>query len=312
MRISKLKKLPLRELWKHEALEFTPWLENNIDFLNEELDINLTIIEREKSVGIFNVDLLAEDEDGNKIIIENQLEKTNHDHLGKVLTYMTNLEAKSAIWICREARPEHKKAINWLDENTTPETTFYLIKVEAYSIDDSPPAPKFSIICGPSDEATAIGKIKRDYAERHYKRLEFWTQLLDKASLKTNLHSTIKPGKYSSIGTGAGKSGLSYIYAIRQHEGIAELYIDKGKDKKSINEEIYNQLHSKKELIEQNFKGSLIWDNIEGKRACLISCRISDYGLDDKDHWNELQDKMIDAMIRLESALREHITNLTI
>jgi len=312
MRISKLKKLPLRKLWKNEALEFTPWLENHIDFLNEELDINLNVSGREKSAGIFNVDLLAEDEEGNKIIIENQLEKTNHDHLGKVLTYMTNLEAKSAIWVCSDARPEHKKTINWLNENTEPETTFYLIKVEAYSIEDSPPAPKFTVICGPSDEAKEIGKIKRDYAERHYKRLEFWTELLDKASSITKLHSTIKPGKYSWIGTGAGKSGLSYNYVIRQHEGIAELYIDKGKEKGSINEKIYNQLHSKKEIIERDFSGNLIWDRIEGKRACRISWKNSDYGLNNKDRWDELQDKMIDAMIRLENALREHIANLTI
>ncbi len=312
MKISKLKKVSLRELWKNEASGFTPWLEKNIDYLNEELDINLTIAEREKSVGVFNVDLFAEDDDGNTVIIENQIEKTDHDHLGKVITYLTNLDAKRAIWICSEPRPEHLKAISWLNENTTPETTFFLIKVEAFCIEDSPPAPKFSIVSGPSDEAKEIGKIKTDYAKIHYKRLEFWTQLLEKANARTPLHSNIKAGKYSWIGTGAGKSGLSYIYAIRKNEGQVELYIDKGKGKENINEKIYNQLHSKKELIENDFKEELKWDRIEGKRACRLSWKFRKYGLNDKEHWDELQEKLIDAMIRLERALRNHITNLII
>jgi len=312
LKISKLKKVPLRNLWKNEALEFTPWLEKNIDYLNEELDINLTITEREKSVGTFNVDLFAEDDDGNTVIIENQIEKTDHDHLGKVITYLTNLEAKRAIWICSETRPEHLKAISWLNENTTPGTTFYLIKVEAYSIEDSPPAPKFSIISGPSDEAKEIGKIKTDYAEIHYKRLEFWTQLLEKANYKTTLHANIKPGRYSWIGTGAGKSGLNYNYVLRKNEVIVELYIDKGKGKENANIEIYNQLHAKKDIIDEEFKEELLWDRLEGKRACRISWRFNEYGLNDEGNWDELQEKLIDAMIRLEKALRNHITSLII
>jgi len=143
MKIGKLEKVSLREIWKDEARDFLPWLEENIEYLNDSLDISLSVIEREKSVGTFAADILAEDRDGNKVIIECQLEKTDHDHLGKILTYLTNLEAKTAIWICSDPRPEHIKAVTWLNEVTPADVSFYLVKIEAVRIGESPPAPLF-------------------------------------------------------------------------------------------------------------------------------------------------------------------------
>ena len=130
--IGKLKKVPLREIWKDEAKNFTSWLGENIDTLNDALEINLSITDKEKSVGPFSADLVAEDENGDVVAIENQLEKTDHDHLGKIVTYLSNLDnAKTAIWITGNPREEHKKAIDWLNEFTPDDIAFYLIKVEA-------------------------------------------------------------------------------------------------------------------------------------------------------------------------------------
>src|SRR3989344_9506428 len=139
--IGKLKKVPLREIWKNEAKDFTTWLSENIDTLNEALEISLTVVEREKSVGDFSLDIVAEDSDSNLVIIENQLEKTDHGHLGQVVTYLSNLGAKMAIWITSNPREEHIKAINWLNESTPDYTSFYIVKVEAVRIGDSAPAP---------------------------------------------------------------------------------------------------------------------------------------------------------------------------
>lgn len=110
--IGKLERVPLKEVWKHEALEFTKWLEENIDVLNDVLDINLSSVEREQSAGSFSVDLVAEDEAGDLVVIENQLGKSEHDHLGKLITYLTALEAKTAIWIVTDPRPEHVRAVS--------------------------------------------------------------------------------------------------------------------------------------------------------------------------------------------------------
>ena len=129
--ISRLNKLPLRKLWPHEALNFTKWLSENLDFLSKMLGFELTLVESEASAGQFSADILAEDPRGHFVIIENQLEKTDHDHMGKLFTYMSNLEAKTAIWISSEPRPEHEIAIQWLNEILPADTAFYLLKIEA-------------------------------------------------------------------------------------------------------------------------------------------------------------------------------------
>lgn len=188
MTIGKLERVSLREIWKSEK-HFTRWLEKNIELLNETLDLSLSPVEREKSAGTFAVDLLAEDNDGNAVIIENQIEKTNHDHLGNVLTYLTSLEAKTAIWIRSDPRPEHVKAMTWLNEATTSDVSFYPVKIEGIRIGESPAAPLLSVICAPSEETKEIGKRKKEFAERHQRRLEFWGRLLAKSRERTQLHA---------------------------------------------------------------------------------------------------------------------------
>jgi RecB family endonuclease NucS len=113
--VGKIKRVPLREVWKNEAHDFTSWLFNNLEILGEEMNIKLVPIEKEGKAGSFSVDIVAEDEMGQKTVIENQLEKTNHDHLGKIITYLSNLDAKIAIWISSDPKQEHERAIDWLN-----------------------------------------------------------------------------------------------------------------------------------------------------------------------------------------------------
>src|SRR5690348_6363389 len=130
--IGKLQRVTLRDVWKHEALDFTRWLEEHIEELSEVVGLRLRNVEREKAAGSFSVDLVAEDERGDLVVIENQLEKSNHDHLGKVITYLTTMQAKTAIWIVSEARTEHINAVSWLNESTS--ASFYLLTLEAVRI----------------------------------------------------------------------------------------------------------------------------------------------------------------------------------
>jgi len=306
--IERIKKVPLREVWKNEARDFTSWLFDNIEILGEELDMDLTAIDKEGDAGSFSVDIIAEDENGQKVVIENQLEKTNHEHLGKILTYLANLDAKIAIWISSNPRQEHERAIDWLNEFGS-EIAFYLVQIEAYKIGNSNPAAKFSIIAGPSEESETIGKKKKEYAKRHILRKEFWTVLLEKAKGKTSLHSNISPGIYSWIGTGAGKQGISYNYVITKKYGGCEIYFDKGKDyiKPNINKIRFDKLYKHKNQIEKKFGGKLNWERLDNARASRISIKFKGKGLNDKENWGKLQDKMIDVMIRLERAFKDSI-----
>lgn len=310
MQISKLKKVPLREIWEKEAKDFTSWFEKNIDSLNEQLDLKLTVTEREKKIGDFFLDIEAEDEEGNLVVIENQLEETNHDHLGKILTYLNGLEAKKAIWICAKPRPEHKKAIDWLNEIAPPDVSFYLVQVEAVRIEDSPPAPLFTLITGPTKLGKKVGHEKRKLKEKHYLRKEFWLQLLEKAQLKTSLHENITPRYDHWISAGAGKAGISYVYLIFKDRGAVEVYFDKGKGSDKINKQRFDALFKHKKEIEKTFGKKLIWQRLDTKRASRIRYNILGIGLRNKERWPELQNKMIDAMIRLEKACAPYINKL--
>jgi len=309
--IGRIKKVSLREVWKDEAKNFTSWLFENIEILGEELDMDLTPIEKEGKAGSFSVDIIAEDGMGQKVVIENQLEKTNHEHLGKIITYLSNLDAKIAIWISSNPTNEHERAIEWLNE-FSPGVNFYLVKIEAYKIGNSDPAPKFSIIAGPSEESEAIGEEKKEYAKRHILRKEFWTKLLEKAREKTPLHSNVAPNIYSWVGAGAGKSGISYNYVITNKYGGCEIYLDRGKEyeKPNINKIRFDQLYKYKNQIEKKFKGKLNWERLDNARASRISIRFRGGGLSDKENWGKLQDKMIDTMIRLERAFKDSIRRL--
>jgi len=307
--IGKIQKVPLRDIWKHEAQDFTTWLQNNIDVLNSMLDFQLTNPDREQSTGNFSVDLVAEDDSGNLVIIENQLEKSNHDHLGKVITYLAAVGASKAIWIVSEPRAEHIKAVSWLNESTSAE--FYLFKIEGIKIGDSHPAPLLTLIVGPSQEVKEAGETKKEHVERHYLRKEFWQMLIDVVKTKTKLHSNISPNVYSWIGTGAGIGGVTYNYVIGQHEGKVELYIDKDKEDGKENKSIFDQLYTHKEEIEKTFGGPLNWERLDGKRASRIAKYIEKGGYrDDKEKWRGTIEEMIDTMIKFEKALPPFIEKI--
>jgi hypothetical protein len=309
--VGRIERLRLRDVWKHEAQDFTPWMEDNIDVLSEILDINLVSAEREKDAGTFSVDLVAEDENGDMVVIENQLEKSDHDHLGKLLTYLTSIGASAAIWVVADPRPEHVQAIAWLNESSS--ANFYLVKLEAIRIGESEPAPLFTLIVGPSVEAKRVGETKKNIAERHTLRHEFWSQLLDYARTKTKLHANNSPSPSNWIGAGAGKSGIGYHYYIKKNEGGVELHIDRGPGSEEENTAIFNELRQHKEEIEQVFGDSLEWNNVEGTQRSRINKEFNIGGWkSDPEEWPKINEVMVDAMIRLERALSPFVQKLNI
>lgn len=304
---SRLEKVPLREIWPNEAHDFTVWLGDNLDLLSELLGRNLSLVQREAAVGPFWADIVAEDANG-AVIIENQLDRTDHDHLGKIITYLSNLDAKTAVWISRQPQPEHEKAVHWLNEFSASDTSVYLVKVEAYRIGESLPAPLFSIVAGPSVQAKQIGRGKEELAERHIQRLEFWKQLLNRAKLVTNLHARISPGKENWISAGAGISGLGWSYVIRMNDAQVELYVDTGDG--DANKRIFDTIKSDQAQIEALFGGPLDWQRLDESRGSRVRHLLTSGGLRNTERWVALQDSMIEAMVQLHKALSPSITRL--
>ena len=312
MTIGKLERVALREVWKHEAYDFTQWLQHNIEVLNDALDIDLVNAEREQAVGSFSVDLVAEDISGTTIVIENQLEKSNHDHLGKLLTYltaMTAMTARAAIWIVSDPRPEHVATIAWLNESSSAD--FYMVKVEAVRIGTSAAAPLFTLIVGPSEEARQVGQTKKELAERDHLRHRWWSSLIERSASVNKLHTHISANEYSWIGTSSGIRGLGFNYTVKMEECAAELYIDRGKDCEEENTNLFEQLKQNSQAIEQAFGRPLNWKRLDGKRACRIRFTNQAGGYrSPESQWSSIQDEVIEAMDQLEKALRPYLKRL--
>jgi hypothetical protein len=307
-KIGKLEPVPIRELWKHEERSFSAWLEENLDVLSEAIGVPLSEPKRECLAGDFQCDLVAEGGNGDRVIIENQLEATNHDHLGKVLTYITNLDAKAAVWISTAPRPEHIRAVQWLNEITPDNIAFYLVQLAAYRISgNEEAAPLFTVIVGPSAEAKSFGKEKKELAERHVLRLKFWQQLLDRAKQKGfMLHAQRSPTKESWVSAGAGvQAGVNFVYVAWMTDATAvELYIDTGEGDE--NKRIFDALIAKKGEIEKAFGAPLSWERLDDKRGSRIRYVIKEGGLTDEFKWMTMQDAMIGAMERLSKALKPY------
>lgn len=248
MRLDKLIKIKdLREVWKNESADFTPWLskEENLSLLGETIGIDITLEEKESNVGDFSVDIFAKEEGtGRNIIIENQLEDTNHDHLGKIITYASGKNAQIIIWIVRRARDEHRNAIEWLNNHTDDSLAFFLIEIELWKIGDSQPAAKFNIVEQPNEWLKTM-KAQESMKPADKIKIAFWSAFKDYClSLPSFDFSLRKPSTNHWYNFAIGKGGF-YIQltADTQKKTIsAGLLIKDDKD-------LYNLLKIKSSAI---------------------------------------------------------------
>lgn len=271
MNLGKFKKVALREIWKHEALDFTNWLalDENLELLGEDLEIGISNAQTEVGVGKFSVDILAEDDNGHKLIIENQLETTDHDHLGKLITYASGLQAETIIWVVKRAREEHEQAVNWLNENTNERVNFFLIEIEAWKIDDSAPAPRFNIIAKPNDWAKTIKQTGSGskVSDLKLQQKEFWEKLREygeENSKQIRSWQKALPQHWMNISIGTSKAHLAATVNTKTNEVGMSLYIDNFKD-------LYYKLEENKVEIETQLSEKLRWWELPDKKASIIS-----------------------------------------
>lgn len=299
--IGRIERLPLRDVWRHEAADFSTWLQDHLEILSQAIGLPVANAECERPVGSFSVDLVAEDGAGRLVVIENQLERTDHDHLGKLLTYIVNVEAKTAIWITSDPRPEHAAVIAWLNE--TAPADFYLVKLEAVRIRESVPAPLFTLIAGPSEEARDAGSVKKSLAERHDLRERFWSWFIPSAARRTTLHRDCPATGLNWISARTNRPGMFLNYAIKQHAWRVELYIDRSGGAEE-NLRSFEFLRERREEIETRFGGPLDWQALEDRRACRVCLEVEGGGWRDEDQWPQVTNDMVDAMVRLDEALK--------
>lgn len=272
MELGKLEKIELREVWRHEALDFTRWLarKENIALLSKEIGIDIEVIETEMSVGRYNVDIYARDTESNKkIVIENQLENTNHDHLGKMLVYAAGLDADIAIWIVKDVNEEHRQAIEWLNDNSFEKINIFLVKVELWQIDNSPIAPKFQVICEPNNWAKVLKQqSKENVSDLELKQMEYWQGFVDYAKSKDKTYISQRPSIYNwyVIRIGSSDYKIKLVHSVNSDMIRCQLEI--------FNDEIYKKLEQYRTEIDNKING-LEWEYLEDRKVNRISCNNS-------------------------------------
>ena len=275
--LGRLKPVDLREVWTNEESDFTPWLadQENLDILADALGMPLLeFVAREEAVGPYSADILCRDADGARVVVENQLEATDHDHLGKLLTYAAHLGARVLVWIAKKFTDQHRAALDWLNEVSETGTRFFGVEIEVWQIGESALAPKFSIIARPNDwtkEVSVLTPIQT-------LQLDFWNGFAEfvarNGSIVTKINS---PRPQTSLGmTGVGHTGF-YLYGTAStwsdtggHELRADLVISG-----SGAAHYYDLLSAAREEIEEEFGGDLTWQNPDNTAQRKICARTS-------------------------------------
>lgn len=307
MTIGKLIEVDIRDLWKHEQYDFSNWLAKpeNIEELNNIVGLTLTDIEKEAYVGAYRCDLVAIDEPTDtKVIIENQLEDSNHDHLGKIITYASGLDAEVIIWIVKNAREEHRSAIEWLNNNMVKEISFFLIELHAYRIGESLPAPKFEIIEKPNDFIKSTKSIKSDIEmnRSQAERLNFWTKfnavVINNGRPFNTRKASIDHWYDVSISTSATHISITLVNK-GGYIGV-ELYI-------RDNKELFDELFTQRDEIERQLPFSLDWQRLDNRKASRIITKIDGLDFDNQGNYHELMDKVISRVIAMRKVFKKYL-----
>ena len=286
MELGKLEKIKdLRSVWKHEANDFTKWLskEENLNTLSEEIGINIELISTEAKTGSFSTDILAvEANTDNKIIIENQLEATNHDHLGKIITYASGHDAKTIIWIVKEAREEHRQAIDWLNEHTDEEINIFLCRIELWKIGDSAIAPKFQIVSSPNNWTKTIKRsLNNEMSSTKMLLYNYWTKLSEEIDRNYPNFNSRKPrsSNFYDIALGSSLAHISLVINTKS-EVKCQIWIRDSK-------QLFDFLYDSKDKIEEELGYELEWARLDDYKSSFIAI-INNSDIRDESNWDNL------------------------
>jgi len=303
IKMGKLVEVDIRKLWGHEQYDFSNWLadKENLELLNETIGLTLSEVEKEVYVGAYRCDLVGKDEvTGEKVIIENQLEASNHDHLGKIITYASGLDAN----VIKEAREEHRSAIEWLNNNTATNINFFLIEVHAYQIGDSLYAPKFEVVEKPNgfikNAKTQSGS--GEYNRSQSERLEFWNRFNEIVAERGKPFNVRKASTDHWYDIAIGVSGCHVALNLVNKDScvVIELYINDDK-------ELFDHLELSRTEIESKLGLKLDWQRLDDKKASRIMYRLPGLNFDDHSNYDYLMNEMIDKAVLFVKVFKRYI-----
>lgn len=321
--LGKLEQVSLRSIWENEANDFTPWLaqKDNIAVLSDTIGLDLEVEAQEKEVGPFRADILCKDTTTSHwVLIENQLERTDHNHLGQLMTYAAGLQAVTIVWIAERFTEEHRAALDWLNQITNASFNFFGLEIELWRIGNSSVAPKFNIVSKPNDwtrdVAAGAGKVDRDsLTATKQLQIKFWDAFRGYVEKNGQRIKPTKPLPQNWMNIALGRSGFklcaiasmkdSEIGTSENHELRAEVVIETATSKND-----FQKLWDQKEAIEGELGDQLNWYNPEGKRMCTIYFRNPVESIFDEERWQEYDKWLLDRLEALHRVFFQRVKNV--
>ncbi|KAA1400451.1 DUF4268 domain-containing protein [Aeromicrobium ginsengisoli] len=306
-RLGRVIHVDARAVWPHEAHDFTPWLLANVDVLNSLLGMDLVLDVAEHPVGGFSLDLKGRDEQTRQtVIVENQLEQSDHMHLGQILTYAAGTDATTIVWVATSFREPHRAAIDWLNERTDEETRFFAVEIQVIRIGDSDLAPAFKLVAQPNDwgkHVKAANAQTGEVSEREGLYWQFWDQFRSRVLVEHPTWSKSSSSTKSSwFSMSAGVKGANWVATFTGRRLAVQLsFEDPDSD---LNSARFEALLTRRVELEEAFGASIQWEPREGLKSTRIAVYSDDEcDVSDRAHWPDYVDWLIRQGIRLRSAV---------
>lgn len=312
--LGRLEPVALRDVWAHEANDFTPWLASseNLGLLAETLHLGELSDQRtEVSVGSFYIDILAKDDEGGAVVIENQFGPTDHTHLGQIMTYLAGQEGHvTVVWIAEAFREEHRAAIDWLNASTIDGFDFFAVEVEAWKIGASAPAPRFNVVGKPNSWSRSVSRATRAGGELQSQYAAFWADF--DAFLKKRAAPFEVLGNPVSWAVrfplGAPGASLQASAASGNNRVAVELLLTN----KTTSKALFDQIRKDQSAIEKEIGEPLEWLRQDDYIVSRVAIATKAFDLSDREQWPKQHAWLLDYLLKFKAAFQDRVKALSL
>jgi hypothetical protein len=308
--LGRLTKIDLREYWKREDTHFTPWLaqEENISLLGDTIGMELEVQGQEANVGPFRADVLCRNTaDDTLVLIENQLERTDHTHFGQLITYAAGLDAVTLVWVVQRFTEEHRAALDWLNRITDDDFHFFGLEIELWQIGESVAAPKFNLVAKPNDWSKMVKDAawnRGPLTDGQQAQVEYWTSFGRFLEEQGARFKPPKPRPQNGTYWGLGRTGIVLVARANQNDILIGIDVDGG-----TRPTWFGQLNEKNKEIEEALGFAVVWLEKPGKKHSMLEVRNA-IGIKDRNKWPSAHKWMIEQMDAFDRVFRPLVMEL--
>lgn len=305
-KLGRLSPVEARQVWAHEALDFTPWLLENVDVLSDLLGMDLVLDVAEHPVGGFRLDLKGYDEaTGEVVIVENQLGRSDHSHLGQIITYAAGTDPTPIVWVATGFSEEHRAAIDWLNQRTDQRTRVFGVVIRVVQIGNSVPAPNFELVAQPNDwekeVKRAISTTSAVGSSASHRYRQFWEHILPRIKAVHPEWTRANTSNQSWFNTSLGLSGVVGSLAWSNGRLVSQVYFDS--PAAHLNKARFEKLREQQAAFDRALGGTATWDEMAGRKGARIVLQSIYDDVTDTTQWPDMASWVIKTQADFRRAL---------